>query len=354
MTIVALNGKFYPGIAPLSSGAAITSVTIDAAGEKSSLVFNPPRAGNIRKIHWGTRTVTTGDTVDVRVETVSGGTPTGTLWAANTNASQVILATDDNAQFATTLTADATVVLDSLVAIVIVCATGNLQVAACSQFMKTIPTGSSIPPKGVTYTTSWADTSSPPAMCVEYDDGEIWPCYPGAALAIEYTGYNINSGTTPDEVGNVFVPSISCKVIGFVTSIQIGSGALPVFDLMDSSNNVLATATLSNEYRTTGSVNSQHNFGSEATLTAGQTYRITMRPDSATNCNISAYFKFPSGVKLSGFTSMQRTERTNAGAWTDDSTRIAMLFPVLSAVDDGASTGGGLLTHPGMSGGMRG
>jgi hypothetical protein len=184
-------------------------------------------------------------------------------------------------------------------------------------------------------------------LSLEYDDGVIVPGFSGVSFNNSQSALNFNSGSTPDERGTLFVPSFNCKVMGFVTSITIGSGSLPVFDLMDDANNVLATVTLSNIHRTTGSYASYHHFDAEATLAAGQSYRIAMRPNSATNCTLTNLTQFPAGVKLAGFSSMQYTSRTNAGAWTEDATQIAYLIPLISAVDDGG--GGGLLTHPGMS-----
>lgn len=83
----------YPFPAPPLTAAGAPSLgnyLLDANGEKAALVFAATAAKAIRKIHFRTGTVTTGDTVDCRVETVdtaANGDPTGTLHTTNSNGS---------------------------------------------------------------------------------------------------------------------------------------------------------------------------------------------------------------------------------------------------------------------------
>ena len=352
MTMTALNGIMFPGFVPLgvTTSPAQQSMTIDASGEKAAIAFNPPRAGNIRKIWWGTRTVTTGDTVDVRVETVSSSFPSGTLWGTNTNASQVVDAANDNAVFTTTLTADAVVTRSSLIAVVIVAASGNMQISCVGSTY--VLSGSNNHPRSSLYTTSWAFNANTLIVSLEYDDGEIWPAVPYMTFFNGATSRNYSTSSTPDEYGNVFVPSatFSCDAVWVVNSVATGTS--PVIYLMDSSDTVLASATISNNYKSTGLYSAVISLDANVTLSAGQTYRLTYVPSTTSNCAIVDFEQIPSGIKLPLFSSMSKTTRTDAGAWTNDATVICSIFPVVSGIDGGA--GGGLLTHPGMSGGMRG
>ena len=96
-----------------------TDFLLDAAGEIAGFVFRAPKAGEIDQIHFRTGTVTTGDDLDVRLETVdaANGDPTGTLADTNSNATQAVGNGDDDTWFAVSLTASATVTADTPYAI---------------------------------------------------------------------------------------------------------------------------------------------------------------------------------------------------------------------------------------------
>jgi len=63
---------------------------IDAAGEKVAFIFEAPKTGTIDRLLFRTLGVTSGATVDVRLETIdaSNGHPSGTLWGTDTNGAQ--------------------------------------------------------------------------------------------------------------------------------------------------------------------------------------------------------------------------------------------------------------------------
>ena len=79
---------------PPNSGTSSTTfgtpMLLNAASEEAAGVLYAPKTGTISKIGFLTGTVTTGDTVDARMETVSAanGDPTGTLLGTNSNGSQ--------------------------------------------------------------------------------------------------------------------------------------------------------------------------------------------------------------------------------------------------------------------------
>jgi hypothetical protein len=182
-----------PGIKTLKTGLVIpepylgansnpnrstTQMLIDAAGEKAGWVLRAPKTGNIRKVGFGLYTVTTGATMDVRIETVdmSTGFPTGTLWGTNTNASQVILDTDDYKWFTTQLTSDAAVTRNDLIAVVIV----NPQTSYGNMIIPVFSDDSRQLPYSAWYQAAWSRLGGP-IMALEYSDGSyesipgIWP-----------------------------------------------------------------------------------------------------------------------------------------------------------------------------------
>jgi len=338
------------GIIGTGSTNANTHV-IDASGEKSGAIFQSPKTGDIVKIHFRTRTVTTGGTVDVRLETISSLFPSGTLFATNTNASQVINAADDNVWFSPTLTAAATVALGDYLAIVIVRdAAGNIQIATSDSTSQPSTTGAF--PRGCLFTSSWAGTNTMPSFFLEYSDGTILPISPFHLLNQTSDG-TYTSTSTPDERGNIFRVAFPCTVCGVQSYYLMDPGSTGEFVLYDSASNVIASVNVSGSEKSNSNTNSHHLFTTPVTLSAGVDYRLTLKATHATNI-VAQYYSERRGHTVPVFgTTIQKTSRTDSGAWTEDSTREIRTYPIFSGFDDGASAGG-MLVHPGMSGGMRG
>ena len=330
--------------------------TIDASGEKSGAIGQPKKEGNITSVHWATGNVTTGGTVDVRIETFNSATgfPSGTLWSTTTNGSHVVGAGDDNVWLETALTSAAAVTFDDIICVIVVAGSpGNINHACHAQTGHT--GGASAFPRGVLYTTSWSSGSVTPVFYLEYDDGEIVPFFNAAHAITPGALVTINTGTTPDEIGNYFTNQIAGYVSGGVVGNTLTSAAA-TFDLIlyDGSNNVLASASTVNNIASTGYGTKTLIFTTPVQVGYGDTLRLVIKPTTANNSDIYASI-IPSdaciGVMGAGCC---RTHRTNAGAWTETTTEIITIMPVYSGFDDGAGSGGGMLVHPGMSGGMNG
>jgi hypothetical protein len=94
-----------------------------------------------------------------------------------------------------------------------------------------------------------------------------------------------------------------------------------------------------------------------SSLTPGSTYRLTLEVTSA-SLGFTTFLQvnFPNntvGRAFVGGGTYIRTERTNAGAWTDTDTAVPSWKLIISAATASGSSGG-MVVHPGMSGGMRG
>ena len=92
--------------------AAYTAVAINnSANDAMGTILNPPQTGNVTDIAFALGTVTTGATLDARIETVGSATgdPSGTLLGTNTNGSLTIAGSDANTIKTVTLTASASV-----------------------------------------------------------------------------------------------------------------------------------------------------------------------------------------------------------------------------------------------------
>jgi len=99
-----------------------------------------------------------------------------------------------------------------------------------------------------------------------------------------------------------------------------------------------------------------HVFTTAQTLTAGTEYVIGIL---AGGDNVQfASAKFTATIDRSALThSIYGTvisgSWTSGGTWTDDNTRLYMIVPFVDLIN-AAAGGGGMLVHPGMSGGIRG
>jgi len=214
-----------PGFA--SAGPTFNSYTLDADGEKLAFIMHAPKTGTISKVCFRTGTVTTGATVDVRLETVDAttGDPTGTLLGTNSNGAQVIADANDNVFFTTALTTGVAVTKGDLMAVVIVVPTGaNLALVDLAD-----DSGSSGPifPYSTQFAAAaWTKsaTGSGIICALEYNDGSyayqplMWP------LSATQTD-TFNNSSSPDERGNKLSLPFPARVTGFWVWVDIDGDA---------------------------------------------------------------------------------------------------------------------------------
>lgn len=209
------GGFYFPrtpaGVATLPSFAT-SNPLIDAADEAAGWVVQAPKTGNIRKVGWGTRTVTTGCTVDVRVETVTAGNPSGTLWGTNTNGAQVVADANDNVGFLTTLTADAAVTKGQPIGVEV----KNPPSSFCNMLIASLGDDTDLfVPGSYVYTGSWTKLAAGAVIYFEYDDG-TYAVIPGAMpIKDTITSTAMSTSTTPDNFGLRFKFPFPVRVVGY-------------------------------------------------------------------------------------------------------------------------------------------
>jgi hypothetical protein len=199
-------------------------------------------------------------------------------------------------------------------------------------------------PGGATFVVSWAKlTNYLPLVLVEYDDGDILPTYPFMNQGAPMTALSFNSGTSPDEAGNVFVPEINSSVIGVqMTAIHANSATTYTVEIKNAANTVLASKTIPANICETAIGSKMFYFDAAVNVTAGATYRITVVPSTANSVTLYINALFGAGHPTHGVgDGLYYTRRTDAGAWTDTTTEVATIYPVFGGFDDGAGGGGG-------------
>lgn len=339
-----------PGMVPTVSGTpGFRAMSISAAGDKIAFVVQAPKTGTIDQVGWRTGTVTTGATMDVRLETVSAttGDPTGTLFGTNTNGSQVVAGSDDDHWFDTSLTSGASVTKGDLLAIVIVNpgSPGNLEIVG------TMLIDGNFPYCDRFVSAAWTKQPGSPVLALRYNDSSYEPLFTWPISAIGE--YDIDSSTTPDEVSLRFQLPFPVQVTGFWAVIDFDNNATAKLYDSDGST-VLASVTVDKDVRQTGS-SAQHrvHFAAAVSLLANTYYRLSIVPPDASAQVRVFYVLTSSAALLDGLPCGQKftiSYRTDAGSWSDaTNTR-----PLIGLIIDGFSAGGGLLVNPGMAGGMNG
>lgn len=176
-----------------------------------------------------------------------------------------------------------------------------------------------------------------------------------------------NSGSILlDEVGVKFSLESSWTTNFNILGIQgilgvTNSVATASLKLYDSANNVLqSTSFLASEINAGNAGNLQRTLlfdtATLADLTPGSTYRITLEATHpSAGFTTMLQVAFPNNTVIRSFVgagTYMRTARLDAGAWTDTDTVVPAWKLIISAAT--ATSGGGLITHPGMSGGING
>lgn len=167
-----------------------------------------------------------------------------------------------------------------------------------------------------------------------------------------------NSTSSPDEIGVKFSLESSWTTNYNILGIQgilgvTNSAATGTLKLYDSASTLLQSKSFTSTEFYAGNAGNLHrtimfDTATLADLTPGSTYRIAIE---ATNASLGTTTMvqnvFPNNTVVRAFTGSgiyQRTERTNAGAWTDTDTVVPAWKLIISAAT--ATGGGGLAANP--------
>jgi hypothetical protein len=352
MTLQATQGIWASPVPNLHFATfAYTSSGIDATGEKIAFIgrhWNSQRATkSIRRVGFlfGTVTKAGGSGLTVSLQNVD--LTTGAPARPDGTQDQTVAIANADASFASdtwyrtdALSADRSVAFGELISVVIEF-DGSGRLSSDAVNIKNLPVGGTPLQENLGmvshFTASWAIVAVAPNIILEYDDGTFGTLEGGMPCSA-ITTTNLNTGSTPDEMGLKFRVPFPCKVDGAwfgAASAQASRDFSILFD----------TATVSidaDTVRTTAGAPNRVGF-SEVTLAANTDYYLSFRPDTASNNTVqditvadaNHFTCYPGG------TSWHLATRTNAGAWSDTTTRRPLCGFRISALDDGAGGGGG-------------
>jgi hypothetical protein len=236
--------------------------------------------------------------------------------------------------FTATLTADAAVNQGDIFAIDLATATTPVSVAF-AMFNDVL---SHFPFTDLFGGATWGKASSSPIVGIEYDDGS-YHCMPGA---FPFSGLNTNtysSGSTPDERGLKFQLPFPFVVSGFWIDMDDDNDL--TVNLYDSDGtSVIASLAIDKDIRGTTNYGVQlYRFAATHNLLANTYYRLVCTPGAS---NITtADFDVPSAAAMDmigGGQLFHHTQRTDAGAWTDTTTKRPFMGLIITGFDDATGT----------------
>lgn len=345
---MALQEIGYPVPIPYPWGgntAATWSDQVLTTGQKSYSVFPAPKAGNIVSVSFRVgATVTTGGSVDVRVETVALTTyvPTGTLAAAGSDGSVSVTTGDANSWVTCTLNTPLTVTKGQILGVVgtVAGASASFQLSRVGAAVWASTTMS----WNRWNTGSWGGSSGQPAIYVTYDDGTepmIW----GADSFITGSS-NSESVVNGSEAGFKFQLPFPARLVGawhlrfpFITSWKLYSAA----------ESLLQTWTFANTgYNSTGQGSTVFMFPTSYDIDANTDYYLVV-PYSA-NTSITQ-LTYPTSRQ--DWKPWPLAYRASTGvSFTNTPTKRICAGLLIDGFSDASGGSGGVRLHNSMGGGF--
>lgn len=351
MTLQTLPGVLsWPGTS-LGLSAIIAfgaGTTIDASGEYDAYIFEAREDMVVDRVGFKPNAATGSPTAELRIETVSAGVPSGTLWNAAGGGSTGTTGTlSTSSMNVTTLAAAATISKRQIFAVVIKYATGTSFVTTAMS-RGGLNDGVTTMPYKVTNVTGSAVASvvnSIPLILGSSSTNfyRLPACYPITAVGT----INPASNGVERAVCLRFQLPFKCRIIGaraLVTSVGTTEDfSMGIYTDAGSEVSSSMTTFAAASYYPAGGASIEALFDNSVTPTINTWYRLVYQPDTTLACTINyATLEDANHAKaiMRGLNAQTGT-RDSGGAWTDVSTRIPMMDLIIDQLDDGAGSGGG-------------
>jgi hypothetical protein len=338
MTLVSLAQPFVWPVAFLhtSTPGVITMVTLDAAGEYASFIFQAWKDMTISHIGFRTGAVSGSPTANVRIETVgTDGNPSGTLWATNTNIVTGTLVANTWALHA--LTASASITRGQLVAVKIAYNSGTSFVV--QQLTGTLL--SLMPSLSYRVLNSGTPTQSVHSglalVAVGSATNSFYPI-PGMFPLTAVASTDFASSSSPNRYGIRFQLPFKAQLL----AITFVSNLLGDFDIgiYNDAGTLLDGTSFDGDVFHDGQ---PFQFDTPQTLNKNTWYRATVEATTATTQEVFT-MTLPSSdyVSASPYGSFGHLTTFTSPNWDDTNTTIVPMMQLsLLQVDDGDGAGGG-------------
>lgn len=363
-------GVLFPQMPYYTSSAwTFTSQLMDASTEKVAiigLVDTKDHAGkNIRKVGFrpGTVGLDAASAIKTSIQSVTAASgppaqPTGTILGATASGS----VTEASSTFTTNtwhqtaaLGEDVAVNPGDLIAVVI--EYGTFTAADVLNITHVGAQSGEHRSQACLYTGTWAAAAVLPNVILEFSDGTFGTlsgCFPVSAISTQ--SYASNTGGA-DEYALEFSFPFPVQVDGAMVSFSASTTGADAEIVLYDGTTALETVTIdaNTVFSTSGNRPTFVPFTQTRSLTASTTYRVALKPTTTASVALQ-YFDVSAAGHLQAHSMGEdwiMGSRLDAGAWAaGTTTRRPLIFPRVCGFDDGVGGGGGLIRHPGMSGGI--
>lgn len=346
----------------LSSGFTILDGADERVGHCGYFVTNDGATRSVTHICWSTNFVPTGDDILVQLESVGADGMPGGIIAADRSGTQTVGNADDYKYFETALTTPYTLTSGTWLACTFKMTNTSKSLQICK---KATNLNWAWICEDIAGAATWAYGTHAPNVALKCSNGD-YLCPGGGGIHSSAGTVSINTGSGPRYIGNKIIAPNSVRLVGaYSTVLDMDYGI--TIKLVDSSGNVLKGDDASTDmsvaidakyrYSTAANYGSIVLFACPKTLSASTAYYLIFSPDTASNTLISYSAFIGAPLKTSariptGWT-FHYVSSPSSFSITENTERIATIFPIFDQIDIG-SGGGGLLTHPGMNGGING
>jgi len=338
--------------------AATTSIgsdgtfTFNGAGDKMAFIFEASSTTMPDQVKFRVSSYTSTGTIEATIETLdASGDPSGTLVTDSATGSVSVSST--GTKTIAGMVGTATLTIGNRYAVVLTAAAGF---AGTFTVIRTtgITTGLGLPYSSTKDSAgSWART--PTTNC-----GYAIGLFTSGGVAIYVAGFagaytaalqTYADATNPDERGSAFSVAAPARLIGAVMCAGLGATPSSVnnFDLTLYSDHA-GTPDIERTKSFPGAEQSANMFrtllfASTIDLVANTVYALAAKATSTTGVSLLRH-AYATNAELGNYLSTgfyAVTRNNGTGAFTEVNTEAYALFPLISHIDDAASTGGGAL-----------
>lgn len=327
---------FVPNVLP--GGLQNSLVAIGRANEKVADIIQAAKTGTVSAVQWATGVVTTGCTLDIRLETVdpATGNPSGTLLAPGSNGSQSIVVANRNVSIVTPLTTPVSVSQGDLIAVVV----ANPATSFCSMQIKYVNVEGvshvSVPYGASFINGAWTkSTVLGPQVGLQYQDGS-YAASPFTYPISYFTTVTYASTSSPNSIGLRFSLPFSINLTGVWFFGQINQNTLLTLYGADGSTVLSSVQVNANEAGSNVSYQRAIALPFPVSLLPNTFYRVVLVPTIATPPNILHYVQTNSAAQLDGLSGGHNFHYTSATnpAQESDWTQIANRRPAIGLILD--------------------
>ena len=324
---------YWPPIGYSTGGSVAVGnrTTLDGAGDYDAFVFCA--AEDMTISHVGARfgAATGSPTVDIRIETVTAGVPSGTLWATNTSVNTGTITSNTWGVYA--LTASATITKGQIVAVKLAYSSGT------SVITQGITNFSQSPGRGLPLlvtNTSGSDTKAAVSqtLILALGSGATTFYRVTGILPAESSAANTFNNTSSAMRGMRFKIPFRCRVVGLRYHYNNATGNFNALLLSDAGvelNNSSTTIGGTHPVAITNGITEVY-FDNPVTIEPNAWYRAAIEPSSSTNQNITT-IAMPSTSNIAAAwpagTFAHYTTYTSGGGWVDSATTTMPLMEVI-------------------------